>query len=279
MKPKPIADWTNSSEYPKWNSTSLGRFAWEFLRRNPKYQKDWADYLGICRGIIPNYDPHVQQSAADYDALENHPDYVRYDPPRLDGENESAWLKRVGRGTRMPLHVWYAREWGLDNYFPDPFYAYEKSALGLLDVRLNNNPRACVVTEHWEGFKEGGIYTLHSQAALAFDFSLPIETQLAAAGKYLKSHQKWLIKQGVVEAFPNKKPRKEWVVYLRMLDADAMNVKPKEMAEQLYKNTDNSYPDYGGSKAASAALKIAKQWRDSWYSIIPTMKKHPAKIN
>lgn len=278
MKSKPIANWTTPSEYPKWNSTSLLRFAWEFLRRNPEYQKDWADYIGICRGIIPHFDPHVELSADDYDTLENHPDYARCDPPRLAGENERAWLDRVGGGAWMPLHSWYAKRWGLVHDFPDPFYAYEKLPLGLsLTIGFKNSPGACVVTEHWEGFKETRFLSTRTKLALAFDFSLPIKPQLDVAKRYLENHQRWLIKNGVVEAVPNKIPRKEWVTYLRLLDADAVNAKPKKMAELLYKDTENSYPDYGGSKTASAALETAKIWRDSGYSLIPTMKKIPCK--
>lgn len=277
MKAQPIADWKNIGEYPKWNSASLKRFAWEFLRRNQGYQNDWAEYMSICRGIAPDYDTHVNRSEVDIAMMERHPDYSRYEPPLLDGENENEWLKRVKHGTRTPLPTWYAKKWKLNSHFPDPFYAYEKSSLGFLDISFKSEPVARMVTEHWDGFNDGPIYSLHRQDALAFDCSLPIEPQLAAAASYLKRRQAWLVKEGVVDAFPNKIPRKEWVVYLRLLDADAVNIKPLEIASVLYKNTANTYPNYGGTKAVNAALSVAKQWRDSWYHLIPALKKTPCK--
>lgn len=272
MKPKPIADWTNSSEYPKW-SASLRRFAWEFLRRNPEYQKDWADYLDVCCSIIPHFSQQVKLSDADYCTLEDHPGFARYDPPLLAGENESSWLKRVGRGTRMSLSDWYARKWGLRNRFPDPFFAYEKSPVGLLDINFNNECGACMVTENWEGFKDGKIYSLHRQAALAFDYSLPIDPQIKAASRYLKNHQKWLIKNDVVAAFLNKIPRKELVVYLRMLDAEAVGVNVAKIAKVIYPHEANLAPDYSTTKKVRKALEVARLWRDKWYRLLPSMKK------
>jgi hypothetical protein len=56
--------------------------------------------------------------------------------------------------------------------------------------------------------------------------SLPIDLQIEAARKYLLGHQQYLIKKDVVKPFPNKVPRKEWVLYLRLLDANAVGVTP-----------------------------------------------------
>lgn len=274
---KAIANWKNEGEYPKWGSASMRRFAWEFLRRNPEYQKDWADYLDSCRRIIPSYEPHALSGESDNDLLEEHLDYFRYEPPRLDGEDENAWIDRVGRGSRITLHSWYAKKWGLRHHFHDPFFSYEKTAHGMLNIDFEKSPSVHVITKHWEGFKESGLHSMRKMEAIVFDYSIPLQPQLDAAKRYLESHQKWLIKEGAIEEFSGKIPRKEWVVHLRLLDADTVGIKPKEMAEVLYKNTENSYPNYGASKAASAALKIAKQWRDSWYKIIPSMKNPPCK--
>lgn len=100
-----IADWTDFDAYPKWGRSSLGRFAWEFLRRNPEYQKDWDKYLGICRDVLPKYDPRVALSQSDYDKLEYHPDHRHFEPERLGQESEDAWLSRVKKGTVTSLPV------------------------------------------------------------------------------------------------------------------------------------------------------------------------------
>lgn len=37
--PYAIRDWTRAEDYPAAEALSLGEWAWEFLRRNPEYQR------------------------------------------------------------------------------------------------------------------------------------------------------------------------------------------------------------------------------------------------
>ena len=53
--PYPIRDWTRPDEYPKADALPLTGWAWEFLRRNPDYQRLWdlfgpAGWPSPCRG-------------------------------------------------------------------------------------------------------------------------------------------------------------------------------------------------------------------------------------
>ena len=53
--PYPIKNWKTAKEYPsptKMNGVSL---AWEFLRRNPEYQKDFDDFSKVAPGIKYNH--------------------------------------------------------------------------------------------------------------------------------------------------------------------------------------------------------------------------------
>ncbi len=48
-----LPDWRNESEYPDPKTASPQQWAWEFLRRNHSYQKDYARFdFGIVREII-----------------------------------------------------------------------------------------------------------------------------------------------------------------------------------------------------------------------------------
>ena len=273
MNQKPIANWEKSDEYPKRKSTSLVRFAWEFLRRNPDYQKDWAEYLSVCRDVIPEYDPHVQLSDDDAAKLESDQAFTRYNPPRLDGENEVSWLERVGSGSELSLPDWYAEKWGLVTFL-DPFFDYGKVPFA---ISFKNSPRVCKVRVLNCPASEHAQKERLKQETLKFDYTLPIQPQIEAAKKYLESAQKRLIKQGVVKACQIKVVREQWVDYLRLLDAEANNKTSAEMAKVIYHSTDNSYPNYGGSKKAAAGLKVAHSWCDTGYSFIPSLKKTPCK--
>jgi hypothetical protein len=276
-----IANWKDTSEYPKCETTSLARLAWEFLRRNPGYQNDWAEYLQLCRKIIPEYDPDDWRQHRF--TLLDHPDYVRYDPPRLNGESEGEWTRRTGGLGRYNLYRWYAHEWGLkgDHYLPNPFCAYVGGSHESMFIKSN---RVEIVTKHWRYFDrelypprdqlEAWVFPSSDQReALGFDYSIPIEPQLIAVREYLLSQQKLLIARKALEVFPNKIPRKELVVYLRMLDAEADGIDAAGIAKEIYPKEDNSAPDYRVTHKVNAALKIARKWRDDWYKLLPSMKK------
>jgi hypothetical protein len=265
-----IANWRDANAYPKWGKSSLTRFAWEFLRRNPEYQKDWADYLNICRGILPHYDPRIPLNQEDYDKLEYHANHLNFDPPRLAEESKSEWRVRVKKGRTTLLPVWYARKWGIKHSIYDPYYPYEED---LPPVFFENAHTSSFITQHWPGFSEAddnGI--LKPTLAMAFGLSLPIDAQIEAARRALLARQRSLINKGVITSFPDKVPRKEWIIYLRLLDAEAAGVKPKEMASCLYPDEEDVYPDYIPQKKARSALTQAKKWRDSWYRFIPSLQ-------
>jgi len=267
-----IANWkdADANEYPKWRTASLARLAWEFLRRNPGYQKNWGEYLQLCKEIIPEYDPDRWRQYRF--VLLDHPNYVRYDPPRLDGESEGEWTRRIGGLGRYNLHRWYAHKWGLrgDHYLPDPFCAYVDGSHESMFIK---NCRAEIVTEHWRYFDRELYPTCDQWRALGFDYSVPIEPQLIAAREYLLSQQKFLLARKKVEAFPNKTPRKELVDYLRMLDAEAAGIDAAGIAKEIYHSDDNSAPEYGATHRVNAALNVAKKWRDEWYELLPSMKQ------
>ncbi|HEV3444258.1 MAG TPA: DUF6499 domain-containing protein, partial [Gemmataceae bacterium] len=42
--PSWLPDWTDATKYPDSKKTSGRAWAWEFLRRNPEYQKTWDQF-------------------------------------------------------------------------------------------------------------------------------------------------------------------------------------------------------------------------------------------
>jgi hypothetical protein len=56
MKMDWLPDWKNEKEYPDFFQINKKELAWEFLRRNPIYQKDYADYKELGDdGYIEKY--------------------------------------------------------------------------------------------------------------------------------------------------------------------------------------------------------------------------------
>jgi hypothetical protein len=59
-RPAWLPDWTKQSEYPAATGSSRLEWAWQFLRRNPEYQRAWERY------IRPDYDPSELSEPLDH---------------------------------------------------------------------------------------------------------------------------------------------------------------------------------------------------------------------
>jgi len=47
-----LPDWRDASQYPPVEGTSGTRWAWEFLRRNPEYQKAYSELTHVSTYIV-----------------------------------------------------------------------------------------------------------------------------------------------------------------------------------------------------------------------------------
>lgn len=82
------------------------------------------------------------------------------------------------------------------------------------------------------------------QVVVRFQLNLPISTQIAAAEKILREKQKWFIKNNLlnkdeVKVLSRRKSVKNLRKYLRILDADAVQAKDREIASVLALEEDN----------------------------------------
>ena len=73
--PEWLPDWRDLTKYPDPKSASPTQFAWEFLRRNPVYQKDYENVWGSLseeeRKTAEIYSPptNENESVAEYRVL------------------------------------------------------------------------------------------------------------------------------------------------------------------------------------------------------------------
>lgn len=272
-----VADWRKPNEYPKGARVSLRRWAWEFLRRNPAYQADWLAYAETCREILPSWTPG--EAFADdpaealrlHDLLHEDERFKAYEPARLPGEREAAWVVRVEKGRIVPLDKWYGAKYGLRN-FANPFSEYRASVYGGPDFEAV--PRTLFVLPGWEGFKGAPTISGNRFRAIGIDLALPIEPQLRDAQAALERAQARLIEDGAIEKWPDKRNRHaEWPYLLRILDAKAAGATLAEMAAELYPHLSDGYPDFAGRKAAEKRLKSAESMASEGYRCLPMLRK------
>lgn len=266
--PKPILNWLNEGEYKFNKKMSLQGWAWEFLRRNPLYQADYAS----LRATMDD----AAAKGVDED------EYKRvYNPPRLEGETEDEWIIRFnGACSSSPISSSYAKEWKLaGGFLPDPFKEYSEQ---WYLVSFITSPRATTITRHWKGFESTcatGSILDNVQQAMAFDLSMPIEPQIDEAYAVLIHQQKRLIGKGLVEEWPRKNvTRQSYPLYLRLLDAELSNATPDEMAVAIKgKNKKAECGEYDPTGTIKKSLAAAQKIRDYDYWAIPMLRKKQRK--
>jgi hypothetical protein len=174
------------------------QWAWEFLRRNAEYQRDYGAFIAIWRAL-----------EADYGAPPNR-DFSRWkQDPRAYGPlpGDAALASPEGAlctvdDERVLLECWMGAKWGFYKFPLDP----ERSAPGPDELSWRPPPQADPRIE------------APFRVDIAFDLSLPLPPQLEAAKFRLVSRGAQLRRQGLAAPRTVANQRERWVRMLQLLD-------------------------------------------------------------
>lgn len=193
MKNKP--DWKNPQDYVYLNDLGPNQWAWEFLRRNPKYIADWKRWNKKYSKI---------------------PDYTYL--PEGYSKSSSKWYIYLMRdpGKIYPDY----------NNDPDGIQFFSEGGYDTVLMTMSKREKKLL---YW-GFPD----LKTGKISFTFNFYEPLEPQLNLVKKRLKELQQRAKEEGqpVRTAF---KPRiDEWKMLLRIFDAKISGVKNKEIAETIF---------------------------------------------
>ena len=176
------------------------QWAWEFLRRNPAYRRDYAAFIAIWRALEADYGapPHRDFSKWKLDPR-------AYGP--LPGDAELAAPTGelcVVEDERVLLECWMGAKWGFYKFPLDP----ERVAPGPDELSWRPPPQS-----------DGAVEAPY-RVDLAFDLSLPLPPQLEAAKFRLVSRTAELRRQGHAAPKNVANQRARWIAMLQLLDGD-----------------------------------------------------------
>lgn len=189
-----MPDWRKASQYSFPDDFPRPRWAWEFLRRNLEYRKDWADAL-------------VREAEA-------------WDSP--DVSDIRIIVESAGdapEDDRRTAVSKFATKWLLQASLFDPNLDHPPGPIfepdfGLLAFMLRGAT-----------FQARGL----DFPIAEFNLRLPLAPQLEAIEGQLRSAQE----SRRIQPRKFKNHRKHWVQYLRLLDADLDGRTPKQIADAL----------------------------------------------
>ena len=251
------ADWRDRAKYPDWKTTKPARWAWEFLRRNPNYRKDWErcvalrmsriragygsrydDDLGIYLGgsevqqgnrliEIDSYDiPKEEVAIAGKYGINRMPDPGRDEPRSLKWETEkiTAYSEFIteayGQGSEMAI----------------------------------SGCRGSAITPE-------GRYHLPvsvEKAYVEFNLGWPIGPQLKRAKQLLGALQAGFQCQHPERPVSKRKRERHYPTYLQMLDAEEAGASDDEMAALLPQDLKVKGSDLGQAVKYSLAGRCGR---------------------
>jgi len=227
-------DWKDANNYHYLDELDGSQWAWEFLRRNPEYIKDYTWFIANWYELELRYgkSPVHDNKAWKKDPLSSR--------------------KSVFDGDILPIEDWLGQKWGFYKFPLEPKINAIKAAG---NIAWREQPEDAIAID------ENNLtdYLLHdTRIGLGFDTALPLKYQLEHARDYLVSMQQQLKKHHPEKFCTISNHRLRWTDYLRMLDGVRTDNKQTVAMELGY-----SYDELEDS------LQHAFRLRDKDYLCLP----------
>lgn len=203
-----LCDWQDPANYSRCAAFSGAQWAWEFLRRNRVYQREWQAFHAL------------------WQALEN--DYGR--PPDRDFGawrcDPRAWVASVDCPAgdcridqdKVLIECALGARWGFHKFPPDPRDA-DAVAAGRLSWRERQRELPLLSADD-----DSYLGADPSRVALGFDLALPLREQLELAKRKLQILQRNRVRGGQLKLWTPALASATWIRYLRLLDAEVAGV-------------------------------------------------------
>jgi hypothetical protein len=272
-------DWTKAAAYRDLARASLRRIAWEFLRRNPEYQKDWQRYANAMRGLVAGdatLEPYVEHLLA--------PDPPVAHDAATGAERERLWSLLVAlpgyriqdeqapSGSRR-IEMHYGRKWGLSG-IRHPMDSRHSRFRFTTDARSNWSVHVATGAgvqslEEKQGGLHGGKWVV-----LAIDLSYPIKVIESNVLDLLKAERALRIATGDFEPITSRAlANSKYIEYLQILDGTAEGKTASEIGAVLAPNAANDPPLRQRDKRFRSALKEAQRLQADGYLELPRLQK------
>jgi len=198
-----IHDWRNPRDYLFTRELNAVQWAWEFLRRNPQYQAEWAAFNATWQALEAAYGRPPQR---DFNAWKRDP---------------RAWVNAVDcpegdcrvDQDKVLIECALGARWGFYKFPPDPGDDDPVGGGRLVWREIEQDiPLLDDADRQWLGDDP-------ARVALGFDLSLPLRDQLERAKRMLLVLQRGRQQSGEIQPLSVTSRYRALTVMLRLLDA------------------------------------------------------------
>ena len=197
-------NWRDPADYAFTEALAGAQWAWEFLRRNPEYRREWAAFWETWQALEDAYGspPDRDFCAWKRDARAWVPAAdVRGAQCRVDGH-------------KVLIECAFGARWGFYKFPPDPgeHDPVGENRLKWREVEFRTDPLTKTDSDY--------LGADPAKLAVGFDLSLPLAEQLDRAKRLLQAEQRSRVRAGRVERLTVANRRAHWQLLLRLLDAE-----------------------------------------------------------
>lgn len=233
-------NWRDPDDYAFAADLSREQWAWEFLRRNPGYRREWAAFRDTWQALEAAYGRPPER---DFQAWQRDPRaYVTV------GRDEGAGDCRVDED-RVLIECALGARWGFYKFPLDP--DCDAPVIGE-QLSWREVPQGVRRLTPEDSAYLGGA---PARVGLGFDLDLPLREQLERAKRYLLATQRGRVRDGTVRMRTVAALWPDWLRYLRCLDGLAAAAPEEELARVLER----------APQALAADCRAALRLRDGGY--------------
>lgn len=296
-RPDWLPDWTDPAAYPD-HGENAAAWAWEFLRRNPEYQEDFAHYMSVPAyypdggGKTPKLADRTYNDEAEMI-------YFYADPPAASpSETVGEYRKRTGIEP-VQLQAALLYKWGVAHlndpatnepiwFSPDdpmPPFKLQQASYGHVfreyididrSIALNHGrPGREVIFADWPEEDDGFMHVF------AFDVRLPLDGQLAAVKAQLEEERLQGDPNGLTDMLGEAEPEPIKQIrppsprfgnmreYLRVFDAVwTVGGKRQGIAAEIWPDKGRTIDNKSGLSSTDRAIKEALEYVNGEYSTL-----------
>lgn len=237
-------DWRDPADYAFTGRLTGAQWAWEFLRRNPAYQREWAGFWSVWQALEEEYGRPPNR---DFCAWKRDP------RAWVHVTDENAADCRVDED-KVLIECALGARWGFHKFPPDPA---DDDPVGGDRLTWRETHQRVVplgpADTDWLG-------TDPAKVALGFDLRRDLRGQLERAKQRLQAEQHLRVRAGAVERLTIAGRAGHWQRLLRLLDAEAAGAGIDEIRHQL------------GVAEPQDLLAEARRLRDGGYRELAELK-------
>lgn len=288
-----LPDWKKPSQYPKAGRTSNIEFAWEFLRRNEKYQAEYAEYEVLLRRAAKG-DAELLRYI---DAMTASPENAAARCAEFDGQKSSemasrlarlpelTWFEREreGRRTSRPVEAHLGLKWGLA-WVANPALPYHPMQVQFAKRKSVSRPSSyCLKALEDEVMSTHGLPAMSdlgrtSALVLNIDLSMPLEVIEKIVMDVVRRERAYRIGKGYFRPHASRARGPALLVkYLRILDGKASGADFGAIGAELLPGDRNVKGENTRTKRIREAFKAACELRDEEYRFLPLLGDSIAK--